>query len=177
MKFGMIYVIIKDIKKYDIEEKIMLKTGNKAPVFTLDQDNGETLSLQDCQGKNIVLFFYPKDNTPGCTMEAKDFTQLKSEFEANNTVIYGVSKDSIKSHQNFCVKQDLTIRLLSDPDGQVMDEYGVWKEKSMYGKTFMGVIRSTFLIDANGVIQEIWEKVKVKGHAQSVLDSVKSLAK
>ena len=149
-----------------------LESGNKAPEFSVKNQDEKVISLTDLKGKNIVLYFYPKDSTPGCTIEARDFTALKSEFDNKNTIVLGVSKDSIKSHQNFCQKQDLSIDLLSDTEGELCEAYGVWKEKSMYGKTYMGIERSTFLIDTEGNIGQVWRKVKVKNHAQEVLDSI-----
>lgn len=149
-----------------------LESGNKAPEFSVKNQDEQVISLTDLKGKNIVLYFYPKDSTPGCTTEARDFTALKAEFDNKNAIVLGVSKDSIKSHQNFCKKQALSIDLLSDTEGELCDAYGVWKEKSMYGKTYMGIERSTFLIDAEGNIGQVWRKVKVKNHAQEVLDSI-----
>ena len=122
-----------------------------------------------------MVYFYPKDNTPGCTTEAINFSAMKDDFEAVNTTIIGISPDSAKKHDNFIAKHDLTILLASDEDTSVCQAYGIWGEKKMYGKTFMGVERSTFLVDANGKIANIWRKVKVKGHASEVLDAVRDL--
>ncbi|WP_138379978.1 thioredoxin-dependent thiol peroxidase [Luteithermobacter gelatinilyticus] len=153
----------------------MLEVGQKAPDFTAPDETGQTVSLVDFAGKNVVLYFYPKDSTPGCTTEAKDFSALKDQFEAQNAVILGVSKDSIKRHQNFIAKQDLKVKLLSDEQGTLCEDYGVWVLKKLYGREYMGIERTTFLIDADGIIRNIWRKVKVKGHAQEVLDTLKAL--
>lgn len=152
-----------------------LSVGDKAPDFTLPFDGGDTLSLSDFRGKAVVLYFYPKDSTPGCTTEARDFTALKTEFEAAGAVVIGMSKDSVRRHDNFIAKQELQVRLASDEDGKVIEEYGVWVQKKLYGREYMGIERATFLIGADGVIREIWRKVKVKGHADAVLDAVKAL--
>ena len=153
----------------------MLENGSPAPAFTVPNENGAEISLSDYAGKNVVLYFYPKDSTPGCTTEAIDFTGLKSEFEKCNTVVIGVSKDSQKRHQNFIAKNDLNIPLLSDEDGTLCEAYGVWVEKKNYGRTYMGIERSTFLIDGKGIIQQIWRKGRVKGHADAVLAAVQAL--
>lgn len=153
-----------------------LQQGDKAPDFTLPVAEGESVSLKDFKGQNIVLYFYPKDSTPGCTTEAQDFRDLKDEFEKQNTVILGVSRDDLKSHAKFTEKQDINFPLGSDEAGQVCEDYGVWVEKNMYGRKYMGIQRATFLIDQNGTIARIWPKVKVKGHAAEVLEAVKELA-
>ncbi len=153
----------------------MLETGHKAPGFSLPDQTGEMRSLDDFKGKKLVLYFYPKDSTPGCTTEARDFSALKAEFEAENAVILGASKDSIKRHQNFIGKQDLCISLLSDEAGVLCEAYTVWVQKKLYGREYMGIERATFLIDEAGVIRNIWRKVKVKGHAAEVLEAVKAL--
>lgn len=152
-----------------------LSIGEKAPDFTLPTNGGDELSLSDLKGKKVVLYFYPKDSTPGCTNEAKDFRDLCAEFDAANCVIVGASKDTVKRHDNFVAKQELNFPLVSDAESDLCERYGVWQEKKMYGKTFMGIVRSTFLIDENGVIQKIWPKVKVKGHAQEVLEAAQAL--
>lgn len=152
-----------------------IKTGSPAPEFNLKNAEGDEKSLTDYQGNWIVLYFYPKDNTPGCTVEANDFNSSRDSFAALDTHIIGVSPDSCKSHLNFKSKQGLAIELLSDPDKTMLEAYGVWQEKSMYGRTYMGVARTTFLIDPNGKIAEIWEKVKVKGHVDAVLNRLKEL--
>lgn len=152
-----------------------LSKGDAAPNFTLPGNGGEDISLTQFKGKNVVLYFYPKDDTPGCTTEAKDFTALSADFAAENTVIIGMSKDTAAKHDKFIAKYDLSVLLASDEDGAVLEDYGVWVEKKMYGRTYMGIQRATFLIDKDGTIQEIWPKVKVKGHAEEVLNKVKEL--
>ncbi|QHQ34656.1 peroxiredoxin [Algicella marina] len=152
-----------------------LAEGNTPPAITLPRDGGETVSLSDHSGQPVVLFFYPRDDTSGCTREAVAFTSLAAEFKSLGAVIFGISKDSVKKHDRFVAKHELGIPLLSDEDGDVCERYGVWKEKSMYGKTHMGIERSTFLIGADGKIARIWRKVKVPGHAEEVLEAVRSL--
>ena len=151
----------------------MVNEGEEAPDFTLQADDEREVSLSDYQGKRIVLYFYPKDGTPGCTREATEFRDLMKEFDKEDIFILGVSKDSVKSHQKFKQKHDLPFTLLSDPEGKVLDLYGVWKKKSLYGRTFMGTERTTFLIDEKGVITKIYRKVKAKGHAQICLLDLK----
>jgi len=148
----------------------MTTNGKKAPEFSLENQENQSISLSDFKGKNVVLYFYPKDDTSGCTKEAEEFTQKKEEFEKLNTVILGISKDSVKSHEKFCKKYDLSITLLSDPDTQVNQAYDVWKEKSMYGKKYFGTERTTFLINEEGIIINRWSKVKVTGHVDDVLN-------
>jgi len=152
-----------------------LKIGDKAPNFSLPGSDGATISLIDTLGKNIVLYFYPKDDTPGCTTEGKDFSALIDEFSATNTVVLGASKDSPTKHDKFIDKHALKISLISDEDGQLMEAYGVWVEKNMYGRKYMGIERATYLIDQAGVIQQIWRKVRVKGHAEKVLEAAREL--
>lgn len=154
----------------------MLNPGDPAPDFTLAGSDGNPVSLSDLRDKKVVIYFYPKDDTPGCTTEAIAFTQQKAAFDASNAVVLGVSKDSVRRHENFAKKHDLTVTLLSDEAGAVIEKYGVWIEKSLYGRKYMGIERATFLIDAKGVIRQIWHKVKVKGHAEEVLAAVQSLA-
>jgi peroxiredoxin Q/BCP len=149
--------------------------GSFAPDFELPRDSGETLRLSSLRGKPVVLYFYPKDDTSGCTVEAVDFSTRKADFEALGAVILGVSPDSVKSHDKFKCKHELTIDLLSDTEKEVIQAYGLWVEKSMYGRKYMGVERSTFLIDANGVIAESWIKVKIPGHVDAVLEATKKL--
>jgi peroxiredoxin Q/BCP len=151
----------------------LVNEGEEAPYFTLQADDEREVSLSDYRGKKIVLYFYPKDGTPGCTREATEFRDLMKAFEKEDIVILGVSKDSVKSHQKFKQKHDLPFTLLSDPEGKVLDLYGVWKKKSLYGRTFMGTERTTFLIDEKGVITKIYRKVKAKGHAQICLLDLK----
>ncbi len=153
-----------------------LQPGDKAPEFSLPRDGGSNVSLSDFSGKNVVLYFYPKDNTAGCTVEAVDFTALEKEFAALNTVVIGMSPDSVKSHDNFVAKQNLTVILASDTEKEVLEAYGVWQEKSMYGRKYMGVQRTTYLIGTDGTVLKAWTKVKAKGHAQAVLDAVKETA-
>lgn len=150
-----------------------LATGDKAPEITLPRDGGTSLSLSDFAGQKVVLYFYPKDDTPGCTTEAIGFTEMATEFAAAGAVVLGVSKDPVKKHDKFVAKYDLGIALLSDEDGDVCERYGTWGEKSMYGKTYMGIERATFLIGADGTISHIWRKVKVPGHVDAVLAAVK----
>jgi thioredoxin-dependent peroxiredoxin len=147
----------------------MLTVHDTAPDFTLPRDGGTSVSLQDFRPGKVVLYFYPKDDTPGCTLEAQDFTARAADFAAANTTVIGVSKDSIKAHDKFCKKHALSVILVSDESGQTCEDYGVWVEKSMYGKTYMGIERTTILIDGQGKIAQIWNKVSVKGHADAVL--------
>ena len=150
--------------------------GDTMPDIAMVRHDGETVKPSDYRGRKAVLFFYPKDNTPGCTTEAKDFSALKPEFEKAGCALLGISKDSSKKHQNFIAKHDLTVDLATDAeDGGLSDELGVWAEKKMYGKTFMGMVRSTYLLDADGKIARIWPKVKVNGHADEVLAAAKAL--
>lgn len=152
-----------------MSESVKLNSGDRAPGFILlDQDDNE-VSLEQLKGKWVVLYFYPKDNTPGCTVEAIDFTGFKAELEEKNAVVLGVSPDSTKSHRNFISKKSLTITLLSDPDHIALQKYGAWGLKKNYGKEYFGVIRSTFLIDPQGNIANAWYNVKAKGHAEKVL--------
>ncbi len=152
----------------------MVNEGEEAPDFTLQGDDGRDVSLSDYRGKKVVLYFYPKDGTPGCTNEAKEFRDSIGEFEKENAVILGVSKDSVDSHRKFKQKHNLPFTLLSDPEGNVLDLYGVWKKRSLLGRTFMGTKRTTFLIDEQGIVKRIFRKVKVKGHAQVCLLDLKS---
>ena len=142
--------------------------GKSAPAFTLDTDTGERLSLRDLKGKPVVLYFYPKDDTSGCTAEACEFRDAFPRFDKSKAVILGVSPDPVKSHQKFKAKYELPFTLLADTDHAVAEQYGVWKEKSMYGRKYMGVERTTFIIDAAGKIAKIFEKVKPQGHAAEV---------
>lgn len=153
-----------------------LEIGQKAPEFTLPRDGDGSISSSDFKGQNLVVYFYPKDSTPGCTTEAKDFTALIDDFNAANTAIVGISKDSVKRHDNFISKQKLKVILGADEDGAVCESFGVWQLKKFMGREYMGIVRATFLIDGDGVIQHIWPKVKVKGHAAEVLEKAKALA-
>ncbi len=150
------------------------EAGDKAPEFDLPRDGGDNISLSDMAGNKVVLFFYPKDDTSGCTAEAIAFSGLKSEFEAVDTLVIGMSPDSAKKHDKFKAKHDLTVTLVSDEDKGVLESYGVWVEKSMYGRKYMGVERSTFLISKDGTIEKVWRKVKVPGHADDVLAAVQA---
>ncbi len=152
-----------------------LKVGDAAPDFSLPKAGGGTVSLADVAGKPIVVYFYPKDNTPGCTTEALDFKDLFEKFANAGATVIGISPDSVKSHDKFASKHNLSVILAADEAHTALEAYGVWKEKSMYGKTYMGVERTTVLIDAAGKIAQIWPKVKVAGHAQAVLEAVQSL--
>ncbi len=150
----------------------LIQTGKKAPAFTLPDASEANLSLNDMKGKWVVLYFYPKDDTSGCTTEAIDFTARKDDFKKLNTEIVGISPDSCKSHNKFILKHHLGITLLSDEEKKVLDKYGVWQTKKMYGKEYMGVVRTTYLINPEGKIAHVWEKVKVNGHADEVLETV-----
>jgi len=150
-----------------------LEIGEKAPDFAVPDQDGKLRRLSDFSGKTLVLYFYPKDNTPGCTTEAQDFRDLRDEFDKENAVIVGVSRDSVQSHQRFREKKGLNFDLLSDGDGQMVEAYGVWQEKKNFGVTKMGIVRTTFVIDPEGTIQKIYPKVRVKGHAQKVLDDLR----
>ncbi len=149
--------------------------GKKVPDFTLPATGDKEITLADFRGRNVVLYFYPKDSTPGCTTEGQAFRDLYEEFEKNGTVVLGISRDSIKSHENFKAKQGFPFDLLSDEKEAVCKLFDVIREKNMYGRKVMGVERSTFLIDAKGVLRQEWRKVKVAGHAEAVLDAVKGL--
>ena len=153
----------------------MPEIGDTAPDFTLPVTGGGETTLSDLKGAPVVLFFYPRDDTSGCTKENEDFTRLMPEFEAAGVKVFGISKDSIASHDKFMEKKSLGVPLLSDENSDVCESYDVWKEKKMYDKTFMGIERSTFLIDAEGRIAEIWPKVKVPGHAEAVLERIQTL--
>jgi peroxiredoxin Q/BCP len=155
---------------------ISLKIAQPAPDFCLPDQNEKQVCLKDFRGQSVVLYFYPKDNTPGCTIEALDFTKLKSQFEQNNAVVIGVSKDNCKSHQKFITGKKLTIILLSDSDTKVQKQYGVWRPKKFMGKEFLGTVRSTFLIDPQGKITRIWNKVSSRGHAREVLAELEKLS-
>jgi len=154
-----------------------LKPGDKAPDFNMPVSGDQGVrTLADYAGKNLILYFYPKDNTPGCTTEALEFTANKSNFSDLNTEIIGVSRDSLKKHDNFIAKKELKILLGADLDGRVTEDYGVWVEKSMYGKTYMGIQRATFLIGPEGDLLEVWPKVRVKGHVEAVLERLRELS-
>ena len=153
----------------------MIEPGQTAPDFTLPRDGGGEVSLSELKGKSVVLYFYPKADTGGCTKQALAFTEHLAEFEAAGAVILGVSKDPVKKLDKFRDKHGLAVALLSDEESDVCERYGVWAEKQMYGKTYMGIERSTFLIDGAGKVREVWRKVKVPGHVDEVLAAVKAL--
>jgi len=155
----------------------MLKRGDKAPDFTLKNADDQEVSLADLKGRWAVLYFYPKDNTSGCTKEACGFTEALPMFANLDAAIYGISPDSTKSHRNFREKYDLKVGLLSDPDKEMIQAYGAWGEKKNYGKVYMGLIRSTFLIDPDGIVQEVWSKVRVAGHVEKVQARLEDLKK
>ena len=153
----------------------MAQVGDEAPDFTLPRDGGGEVSLSGLRPKTVVLYFYPRDDTSGCTKEAIAFSGLAGDFEAANAVVIGISKDSVASHDKFVAKHGLGVVLASDEGGDVCERYEVWKEKSMYGKTYMGIARTTVLIDRDGVVRQVWPKVKVPGHAEAVLGAVRAL--
>lgn len=158
---------------YSFAKGIMLKEGDKAPDFTLKNDEDKNVSLSDFIGKKVVLYFYPRDNTPGCTREAISFKNSNDEILAAGAVVIGVSKDSPASHKKFRDKQDLPFYLLSDPNHEVIEAYGAWQEKKLYGKTSMGIVRSTFIIDEKGMILKVYPKVKPDNHGKEVLEALK----
>ena len=158
-----------EFSKADIERKITLEVGDKAPEFEALNQDGVKVALKDFIGKNVVLYFYPKDNTPGCTTEACEFSANYDQFIKNDTVIIGVSPDSVKSHAGFIAKQNLKHILLSDEDKEISKLYGVWQVKKNYGKEYLGIVRSTFVIGKDGKIVKIYKSVKAKGHAAKVL--------
>jgi peroxiredoxin Q/BCP len=143
--------------------------------FVSEATGNQNIRLKELRGKNVVVYFYPKDSTPGCTQEGRDFSELHAKFRSQNTVIFGVSRDSLASHEKFKAKQGFKFELLSDPDEKLCKQFDVIHEKTLYGRKFMGVVRSTFLIDADGKLRAEWRNVKVKGHAQKVLAAVKDL--
>ena len=149
-----------------------LEAGDTAPDFTTTLQDGSTVSLSDYRGKYLVLYFYPKDDTPGCTKEACAFRDMKAEFDKRNVAVLGVSKDTEAKHQKFIDKYELNFPLAADTDGTLMELYGAWGEKNMYGKTFMGVKRMTFVIDPDGKIKKMWKAVKVAGHDEKVLEAI-----
>ncbi len=149
--------------------------GAPAPDFSLPADGGGTVSLKSLKGKKVALYFYPKADTPGCTKESMDFSRLKPLFAKANTEVIGVSADAVAAQDKFKAKHGLTIPLASDPDREMIERYGVWVEKSMYGKKFMGIERATFLLDEEGVVRKVWRNVKVEGHAEEVLTAAEAL--
>jgi thioredoxin-dependent peroxiredoxin len=153
----------------------MLEIGSPAPEFTMATDTEGEISLSGLEGKKFVLYFYPKDDTPGCTKEAIGFTEKAAEFEKLDVTVIGVSKDTIAKHEKFRTKHDLSVILASDKDGATCEAYGVWVEKNMYGRKYMGIERATFLVDGKGIIRCIWRKVKVKDHVEAVLEAASGL--
>ncbi len=151
---------------------MLLDAGKKAPAFTLKNQDGEKVSLKDFAGRKVVLYFYPRDMTPGCTREAQGFQAMLDRFRKKGAAVIGVSKDSPESHRKFCDKYDLEFTLLSDPEGTVLEKYGVWQEKNMYGKKSMGVVRTTYVIDERGRVQVVFPRVKVDGHVDKVLEAL-----
>lgn len=149
--------------------------GKKAPAFSLPGSSGETVKLADLKGRAFVLYFYPKDATSGCTLEAQEFRDLDKEFKKAKVSVYGVSPDSVESHCKFITKEKLSFELLADTDHKIAEKYGVWGEKSMYGRKYMGIFRTTFLVDKTGKIVKVWEKVTPRGHAREVLEAAKAL--
>ena len=152
-----------------------VKLGKKVPDFTATATNDSVFSLSENMGKNIVIYFYPKDNTPGCTKEGEDFRDQFEEFISNNTIVFGVSRDSVKSHDKFICKYNFPFDLIADEDEAVCQLFDVIKEKNMYGRKYMGIERSTFLINTNGILVDEWRKVKVKGHVEEVLDALNNI--
>ncbi len=152
----------------------MIEKNKPVPDFSLPNQAGEMVSLSNFSGQKVVLFFYPKDDTPGCTQESKEFSEALESFQRKNTVIIGISKDSVESHQKFCNKHNLKVILLSDTEGTMLNQYGVWQEKNNYGIKKMGIVRTTILLDEVHVVQEIWKSVKVESHVATVLKKVES---
>jgi len=150
----------------------MIKAGEKAVDFVLKNQNGEDVKLSDFEGKKVVLYFYPKDNTPGCSAQAQGFAELNEEFAKKGAVVLGISKDSVASHKKFEEKFSLPFTLLSDPDHQVIEAYGVWQEKKLYGKVSMGIVRTTYIIDEKGYVEKVFEKVKAKENPKEMLEEI-----
>ncbi len=150
----------------------MLKAGDVAPEFELQSDSGDTVRLSDLRGKKVILYFYPKDDTPGCTTQACEFRDRMPDIEREGALILGISPDNVRSHQKFKSKYELPFTLLADPDHAVAESYGAWGEKKMYGKVYEGILRTTYLIDEQGKIEQVFEKVKPKGHSQQVLSAL-----
>jgi thioredoxin-dependent peroxiredoxin len=153
----------------------MTEAGTPVPAFEMPTDSDSTISSEGLKGQKYVIYFYPKDDTPGCTTEAKGFSELKSEFDALGVKIIGVSKDTLAKHGKFRAKHELNVILGSDEEGVVCEAFGVWVEKNMYGRKYMGIERATFLIDDAGIVRNVWRKVKVKGHVEAVLEAAKAL--
>jgi peroxiredoxin Q/BCP len=161
--------------KTESKAAALLAEGAKAPAFRLPRDGGDVVSLSDFAGKKLVLFFYPRANTPGCTKEAIDFTRLSGAFAESGTAVLGISADSLKAQESFRDKHKLDVPLISDEKHEMLEAYGAWGEKSLYGRTFLGIIRTTVLIGADGIAKRIWRHVKVDGHAEAVLDAARSI--
>jgi thioredoxin-dependent peroxiredoxin len=157
------------------EHKMTLDIGDAAPGFTLPTDNQDDITLARLRGGNVVVYFYPKDMTPGCTIQANEFSASAADFAAANTKIIGISKDSVKRHARFRKKHNLNIILAADEQGVALDAYGVWGHKKLYGRTFLGIERTTFLVDREGLIRAVWRKVKVKDHVAAVLEAAQAL--
>ncbi len=153
-----------------------VEVGEKAPDFCLPDDSGKEICLKDLKGKWVVLYFYPKDNTPGCTKEAQDFSEKLEEFEKLGAVVLGVSPDSVESHRKFKEKRGLKVTLLSDVNKEIVQNYGVWQKKKMCGREYFGVVRTTYLIDPQGNVVHVWKRVRVKGHVDKVLEKIKELS-
>ena len=153
----------------------MISIGDNAPQFTLSTNGEGQFSLADAAGKYLILYFYPKDDTPGCTKEAIGFSEASTAFDAQNAMVVGVSRDTVKKHDKFVGKYDLRIPLISDEEGSLCEAFSTWVEKSMYGKTYMGIERTTFLISPDGTVRHIWRKVKVAGHVEEVLRQLQAL--
>lgn len=164
-------------KAAEAATKAHIGVGQSLPAFKIHATGGKTITSQDLKGKRVVLYFYPKDSTPGCTIEGHEFTRLHDQFQAANTQVFGVSRDDLKSHEKFKSKENFCFDLLSDETGELSELFGVWKEKSMYGRTYMGIERSTFIIDENGILRKEWRAVKVDGHAEEVLKSIQMMSK
>jgi len=154
---------------------LYIEEGKRAPNFCLENDEGKKVCFEDFKGKWIVLYFYPKDNTPGCTKEAKDFSERIDEFDKLNAVVLGVSPDSVESHRKFKEKRNLKVILLSDESKEILKTYGVWQKKKMYGREYFGVVRTTYLIDPEGTVRKVWKRVRVKGHVDKVLETLRKL--
>lgn len=152
-----------------------VQVGHPLPAFTAQATSEQTVTADSLKGKNVVIYFYPKDSTPGCTTEGQNFRDLIADFSAANTVIYGVSPDSLKSHENFKAKQEFPFELIADPEKSLAELFDVWQLKKNYGREYMGIVRSTFLIDAEGVVRQEWLKVRVKGHVEEVLTAAQAL--
>ena len=156
----------------DSERRMSLSVGDQFPEFELQDDNGDVVRSSDLKGKRVVMFFYPKDNTAGCTREAKEFSEVRQRLEDKGILLFGVSKDSVKSHRNFIDKQELDVRLLSDPEHVLMEQVGAWGPKISYGRMTVGAIRSTFVIGEDGRVENVWRTVRVPGHVENVVDSL-----